>query len=153
MDWLDRAQVGQTQLDNYTLSLHYYVVLQPDTCTFVQKQLSPSLPCFREIAGASKFLEFAFHENEQFLDSSAFFEDNFIGFFVLSPHTIEEDILISFEKIEKHPVFLDDTLHIIFEHHFPEISPYYLGQSLPAEHLAHHVFFCPYCHPSHNVVV
>ena len=132
MDRLDRSQVGQTQLDYHTLSLHYYVVLQPDTCTFVQKQLSPSLPCFRQVARTSKFLEFAFHENEQFLDSGAFFEDNFVGFFVLSPHTIEEDILISFEEIEKHSVFLNDTLHIVFEHNFPEISTYYLGQGLPA---------------------
>ena len=153
MDGLDRSQVGQTQLDNHTLGLHYYVVLQPNTCPFVQKQLSPSLSCLCEVAGASKFFELAFHENEQFLDGGALFEDNFVGFFVLSPHAIEEDILISFEEIEEHPVFLDDALHIIFEHHFSEISAYDLGQGLPAEHLAHHVFFGSDCHPSDHVVV
>lgn len=87
------------------------------------------------------------------MNCCTFFEYDFIGLFVLSSHSIEESVLISFKQIEKHPIFLDNTFHIIFEHDFSKISSDDFCKSLTTENLTNDVFFSSNGHPSHNIVV
>ena len=150
---LNRTQIGQTQLDYDTFSLYNNVIFKSYTSSLVQKQLSPSLPSLGQITWTSEFLQFSFHKNQQLLNCCSFLEHDFVCFLVLSSHSVEESILISFEKVEKHSIFLNYAFHIIFEHDFSKISSYDFCQSLATKNLTHYIFFGSHSHPSDNIIV
>lgn len=111
------------------------------------------MSCLSQVVGAAEFLELALHDYNQLFNGFSLVEDVAACTLILHAESFKESLLVAFEKIEQDTILLHDMLHIVLEHDLSEICSNDLGQCLPAQHLAYHVFLRTNSHLPHRVVI